>query len=82
LDLTELNLLPSPRKERWPITTLELPEVNKPQARISGLGDFHSFPIHSNTCIEVTSGTLALDDFDSCQIEFKKNLFEDLTVQM
>jgi predicted membrane protein len=30
-------------------------EVNKPQARISGVGDFHS--------IEVTSCTLALDDF-------------------
>jgi hypothetical protein len=40
---------------RWPITALELPEVNKPQARISGVGDFHSSPIHSHTCIEVTS---------------------------
>jgi hypothetical protein len=26
-------------EERWPITALELPEVNKPQARISGVGD-------------------------------------------
>jgi hypothetical protein len=48
----------SPREKRWPITALEHPEVNKPQARMSG--DFHSSPIHSNTCIEVTSGTLAL----------------------
>jgi hypothetical protein len=32
------NLLPSPREKRWPITALELPEVNKPQARISGVG--------------------------------------------
>jgi hypothetical protein len=47
---------------RWPITALELTEVNKPQARISGVGDFHSSPIHSHTCIEVTSDTLALDD--------------------
>jgi hypothetical protein len=61
---------------------IELPEVNKPQARISEVGDFHSSPIHSHTCIEVTSGTLALDDLDSCQIEFQNNLFEDLTVQM
>jgi hypothetical protein len=44
-------------------------------------GDFHSSPIHSNTCIEVTSGILSCTyDFDSCQIEFKNNLFEDLTV--
>jgi hypothetical protein len=46
-----------PPEERWPITALELPEVNKPQARISGVGIFHSSPLHSNTCIEVTSGT-------------------------
>jgi hypothetical protein len=32
------NLLPSPREKRWPITTLELPEVIKPQARITGEG--------------------------------------------
>jgi hypothetical protein len=58
----------SPYEERWPITALEFPEVNKPQARISGVGDFHSSPIHSHTCIEVTSATLALDDLGSCQI--------------
>jgi hypothetical protein len=52
-------------------TALELPEVNNPQARISGVGDFHSSPIHSQTCIEVTSGMLALDDLDSCQIVLK-----------
>jgi hypothetical protein len=34
--------------------------------------DFHSSPIHSHTCIEVTSGTLALDDLDSCQIRVLK----------
>jgi hypothetical protein len=39
---------------------LELPEVSKPQARISGVGDFHFSPIHSHTCIEVISGALAL----------------------
>jgi hypothetical protein len=26
------------------------------------VGDFHSSPIHSHTCIEVTSGTLALEE--------------------
>jgi hypothetical protein len=59
--------------------TLELPEVNKPQARISGVGVFHFSPIHSHTCIEVTSGTLALEELDSCQI-FKITCSEDLTV--
>jgi hypothetical protein len=49
-------------RRRRPITGLELPKVNKPQARISGVGDFHSSPIHSHTCIEVTSGTLALEE--------------------
>jgi hypothetical protein len=56
--------------KKWPITALELPEVNKSQARISGVGDFHSSPIHSHTCNEITSGTLALDDLGSCQMEF------------
>jgi hypothetical protein len=36
--LTKQNLLPSPREKRCPITALELSEVNKPQARISGVG--------------------------------------------
>jgi hypothetical protein len=47
-----LNLAKStspPCEERWPVTALELPEVNKPQARISEVGDFHSSPIHSHT---------------------------------
>jgi hypothetical protein len=50
------------------ITALELPEVNKPQARISEVGIFHSSPIHSNTCIEVTSGTLALKQLGTLAI--------------
>jgi hypothetical protein len=33
------------------------------------VGDFHSSPIHSQ--IEVTSGTLALEELDSCQIVLK-----------
>jgi hypothetical protein len=35
---------------------------------ISGVRIFHSSPIHSNTCIDVTSGTLALNNLDSCHI--------------
>jgi hypothetical protein len=61
-------LLAFARAKTWPITALELTEVNKPHARIS---DIHSSPIHSHTCIEVTSGTPALDDLDSCHQSFK-----------
>jgi hypothetical protein len=49
------NLLPLPLTERWPITALEtthLPEVNKPQARISGVGMSMCYSIDSNTCIK------------------------------
>jgi hypothetical protein len=35
-----------------------LPEINKPQARISGVEVSMCYPTESNTCIEVTSGQL------------------------
>jgi hypothetical protein len=38
----------SPRNRKY------RPEINKPQARISGVEIFMCYPIVSNTCIEVT----------------------------
>jgi hypothetical protein len=54
LDLSLPNLLPSPREKRWPIS------AQQTSSKDIWSGDFHSSPIHSNTCIEVTSGVLAL----------------------
>jgi hypothetical protein len=38
LELTLPILLPFARAKKWPITALDLPEVNKPRDRISGMG--------------------------------------------
>jgi hypothetical protein len=68
--------LSSPREKRWPITALELPEVNKPQARISGGG----FQFFFNTFKYLHRGHfryVCTYDLDSCQLEFKNNLFGD-----
>jgi hypothetical protein len=62
LALTVANSAPNITRKRWPITALKttrhLPEINKPHARIPGVVIPMSYPIDSNTCIEVTSGHL------------------------
>jgi hypothetical protein len=48
----------SPLAESWTIAALktrQLPEINKPQARISGVEISMYYPIDSDTCIEVTT---------------------------
>jgi hypothetical protein len=51
------NLLPLPLARKVANHSSQnkthLPEINKPQARISGMEIFMCYPIDSNTCIEV-----------------------------
>jgi hypothetical protein len=80
MELTMAILLHLPRAKKWPITALELPEINKPQARISGVEISNSLQQIQTPAIEVTS--ISALDMDSCQIEFKNNLVLGLTVQV
>jgi hypothetical protein len=64
---------PHHAKKRWLITALELPEVNKPQARISGVLYNTMLQYIQTPAIEVTSVRCTYD-LDLCQIEFKNNL--------
>jgi hypothetical protein len=48
-----------PHAERWPCHSprnkTHLPEINKPQARISGVELSMCYPVDSNTCTDVTT---------------------------
>jgi hypothetical protein len=66
-------LLPFAWAKKWPIIALELPDVNKPQVRISGVGIFIAFQYIQTPAIKVTSVSCGYD-LNSCQIEFKNNL--------
>jgi hypothetical protein len=80
LELTWPILLPFAQAKTWPITALELPEVNKPRERISGVGICIALQYIQIPAIEVTYVRCGYD-LDSFQIiEFKNNLFRDLTV--
>jgi hypothetical protein len=73
INLAESAPLAVAHKKMWPITALELPDINKPQARISGVGISIPLQYVQTPAIEVTSVRWYYD-LDSCQIEFKNNL--------
>jgi hypothetical protein len=60
-------------QKKWPIAVLDLPEVNKPQARISGVRSSIALQYIQTPAIEVTSVRCGYD-LGSCQIELKNNL--------
>jgi hypothetical protein len=61
LELTVANSASLAMAKQWPFTALETPPRDKQtSSKDIWSGDFHCSPIDSNTCIEVTSGALAL----------------------